>query len=76
MSSWNYRIIYWDKEEYPYYSLHEVYYDKDGNIISYTLEPIEFVTDEENGSDDLIGSIQMALNDVNKYPVLYQSNLD
>jgi hypothetical protein len=34
--SWNYRVILQD----DYYSIHEVYYDDDGNIESWTEQPV------------------------------------
>lgn len=38
--NWNYRIIKQDTEEVPYFAVHEVYYNKAGQIISWTAEPI------------------------------------
>ena len=36
--TWNYRIIYHDKSDPSYYGLHEVYYNEDGSIASWTSD--------------------------------------
>ena len=38
---WNYRILEKKNEYHTYYEIHEVYYDKDGNIIAWTENPVD-----------------------------------
>ena len=71
--SWNYRIIYHDLEsESNYFAVHEVYYSKDGGVISWTVEPIDFIADDPL---ELISCLEEALNDVESLSVLNESSL-
>ena len=71
--TWNYRIIYHDKTDYPDYAIHEVFYDEDGKVESWTSNPI----DPSGGSKaELIRVLEMMLNDVKKTPILIESKLE
>lgn len=37
--TWNYRVIYHDNEEEPWYGIHEVYYDNEDNPQACTKNP-------------------------------------
>ena len=52
--SWNYRIV---KTEGQGWGLYEVYYDKDGNPKSVTLNPIDFFNEDVK---DLASSFELA----------------
>lgn len=69
--TWNNRII----QHEDYFGLHEVHYDADGKVKFWTSEPVTFATDLDNGADDLIGSLERALSDVRKHPVLLAKDL-
>ena len=40
MSKWNHRVVKTKDGEDDWYSIHEVFYDKDGNVNGITKEPI------------------------------------
>lgn len=63
--SWNYRIVYHDTAKYPYYALHEIYYDDDGEIYLWAEEP-ELVVAEDEGVDGMKRVLEMMLNDVER----------
>ena len=69
--TWNYRLI----RHGEYVALHEVYYDGGGKVTSWTADPISFVADLDEGAEGVIGSLEMALADARKYPVLIASEL-
>lgn len=48
--SWNYRVVETEECGIKLYGLHEVYYDDDGKIKSWTQKP-SIVCDTENFSD-------------------------
>jgi len=68
---WNYRIVHvpneWEEVEY---GLYEVFYSEDNKPFARTEDPIDFVSDTP---ENLIKSLQNALNDAQKYPVLKDS---
>jgi hypothetical protein len=64
--TWNYRVINHRGAD-PYTAIHEVYYDKDGKVVGWTENPVRFVGDDK---DDLISTIEMALEDAKKRPAL------
>ena len=48
--SWNYRVIQTDDASgEPYHAIHEVYYDNDGTLISYSAEPTPVVAFDGDG---------------------------
>lgn len=59
--TWNYRVIQktveFQGEDYQVHAIHEVYYDTDGNIDGWTLNPIELSNFED--CDDLKGSLEL-----------------
>ncbi|WP_324740108.1 hypothetical protein U8326_10060 [Tsuneonella sp. CC-YZS046] len=69
--TWNYRLIRHDE----HIALHEVFYDSSGKITSWTADAISFVADLDEGAEGVIGSLEMALADARKYPVLIASEL-
>ena len=70
--SWNYRIIYHDDDEHPYYGLHEVFYTKKGDIKSWSLDA-DVVGDSVN---DLKSSVKMMLKDIKNSSVLTHSDMN
>ena len=72
--SWNYRIIKRKVNEYTVYSLHEVYYDEVGNPVSYTLNPVSFYADEEEGIEEIEANLRMALADIKKHKPLSEDD--
>ena len=74
--TWRYQIILHDKAEHPWYGLHEVYVGMEGvEGVGHTEEPISFVCDENEGSEGIINSLKMALQDAGKLPVLKESEV-
>lgn len=69
--TWNYRIIHHDDDEYPYYGLHEIYYDKKG-ITNWTEEASVIGDDTK----DIISSLKMMLKDAENAPVLIHSEIN
>ncbi|GAB4200718.1 MAG: hypothetical protein Tsb002_36970 [Wenzhouxiangellaceae bacterium] len=65
--TWNYRVIRYDDGSHR---LHEVFYDEKGQPNSYTENAIDFVADAEEGLDGVIQSLEKALKDAGKYPIL------
>jgi hypothetical protein len=70
--TWNYRIIHHDKDKHPYFAVHEVFYDDDGKIMSWTTDPIN-ITGENK--PDLIKTLRQMLGDVES-EILIESHLD
>jgi hypothetical protein len=62
---WNYRVIDFG----DHLALHEVHYE-DGKPVAYTEGPATFVTDNELGLVDLLGSLDLASGDAKSRPVL------
>lgn len=71
--TWNYRIVYHNKADYPEYAIHEVFYGKDGKVESWTSNPID---PSGESKTDVIGILEMMLKDVKKKPVLIESKLE
>jgi len=67
--TWNYRIV---RHHQPseWFGLHEVFYDDSGSPMGITAEPIGFISDGEEGPEGIIRSLEMALNDAKRHPVL------
>jgi hypothetical protein len=71
---WSYRILRRPepREEHGHYlALHEVFYDDDGRVHSWTENPISFVCGEDEGPEGIIGSLERALRDARRRPVLW-----
>lgn len=63
--SWNYRIL----DHGTHCALHEVFYT-DEEPTGWTVEPVDFVCDTEEGPDGITKSLEMAIGDAVKWPVL------
>lgn len=72
MATWNYRVMkFVDDEGETYHQIHEVYYDKDGDLKGYTKNPVSlFSSDGVDGLRTSIEKIAAAL----KKPVLESSD--
>jgi|SRR5579859_2809847 len=69
--SWNYRVIrHREPAGEEWFALHEVFYDEAGNPNGCTLEPIDFRCGIEEGPAGIARSLEMALEDARKRPVL------
>lgn len=80
MARWNYSIIFHDDGEpdHQWYGLHEVYYDdadEVDRVTSWTRDAVSFVAHLEEGSEGIVESLRMALNDAKNRPVLSLSAL-
>lgn len=69
--SWNYRIIDHDS----HLALHEVYYDRRGQVTSWSAQPTTFVSDAHEGAPGLAISLVRALRDAMERPVLVRRDL-
>jgi hypothetical protein len=75
--TWNYRLILHDTNvdaEAHWIGLHEVYYDGE-RIKSWTENAVPFECYADEGAAGLINSLQMALRDAQKHPMLLESEL-
>lgn len=68
--SWNYRIIKHDTEDFR---VHEVYYDKAGNIEGWTKEGILM---EGDAPEDIWQQLEYVLQDTKSKPVLDLKELE
>jgi len=75
MQGWNYRIIKRKYKSTVTYTLHEVYYGEDSEVEYFTTNPISFCSDEDEGPEGLVQSLEMAIKDAKKYPVLIYEEL-
>ena len=67
MSHWNYRIV----RENGALFLTEVYYDDDGKPNGYIPDGCHFAcVEEEEGREGIVKSLQMALKDAEKAPII------
>lgn len=71
---WNYRIIRYKNNSG--YGLHEVYYNDMNVPYTYTENPVGFACDLGEGSDGVKKSLEIALIDANKHPVLDENDID
>lgn len=67
VTNWNYRVLRRDDGSL---TLHEVFYDQDGNPTGCTKDPISFVAFDEEGTQGIIDALEMALADVKRFPVM------
>jgi hypothetical protein len=65
--TWNYRVV---RHPDGTLTLHEAYYDDAGRLKAATAGPISFVADPDEGLDGIVRSLEMALADANRHPVL------
>ena len=66
--AWNYRILEYGEDEG--FALHEVYYDETGIPNGWTEKPVWFACFAEEGPEGVAKSLEMALADARKHPVL------
>lgn len=63
--TWNYRVVKYDEQansQSEYFAIHEVYYNEDGNIVSWTENPIVPCGDTPEGLEISIISMLSAFN--------------
>ena len=70
---WNNRTIKHEKNKTTWYSVHEVFYNKDGSIYAYTEDPITIVGETE---EEAVEQAEQILRDIKDMPVLVASELD
>ncbi len=66
--TWNYRIVKY--KDGSGYGLHEVYYNKDGEVHSMTTEPASFACGDDEGVGGVMNSLRMAYQDATTRPIL------
>ena len=70
--TWNYRIILHPatkSSDQGWYGLHEVFYEGD-EPITWTSEPVTFISDEDEGQRGIWDGLAIALADAVRLPVL------
>ncbi len=70
MSHWNHRVIKKVVDGEEIYSIHEVYYDQDGKLRTYTEQPIGVVSETLKGAKWVLNRMLAAL----KKPILLESD--
>lgn len=78
--SWNYRIIRHGRGETASYSIHEVFYDEDGNPTARTKHPATFGADLTGRADvdnpnkvikdEIVAALKMAIANIENQPIL------
>lgn len=68
MRTWNYRVIASSDNDETTYAVHEVYYSEDGDIVSWTEEPVPAVSESVDGLREVLARYQRAAS----MPVLRQ----
>jgi YD repeat-containing protein len=71
--SWNYRII---QHADGRLELHEVYYDQAGRPVGFTERGASFGTDLGGSVSEIVGPLELALNDARNRPVLKESDFE
>ena len=71
--SWNYRVIRHDKEEKIFYQIHEVYYDDNNKIETFTENAVHPFGES---IEELITDLDHMLGDARKYEVLSLRELE
>lgn len=73
---WTYQIIRHEGDDgfEPYLSLHEVYC-KDGKIYTMTAHAVCFDGFDDEGKGELIASLEMALADAKRLPILDENEV-
>jgi len=84
MTTWNYRIV--RSLNTPgdaatsgaehYHSLREIYYNEDGKPSMMTVKAISFVSDADDAVEEIIRSLEMAIRDAKRYPVIDEEEFD
>jgi len=71
--SWNYRAI---RHHDGSLAVHEVFYNEAGEPNSMTENPVTFSVSEDESIKDLATSLEQALNDIRKKPIIEASYFD
>ncbi len=72
---WRYQVINRGTEEEPSFGIHEIYFNlKENGDRAWTKNPKTL--SEYDNLEDLIGSLEMMLNDAKKYPALLESEME
>ncbi len=69
-----YRVVFHDQGD-PWYGLHEVKFDDDGDITWWDREVASFRADALDGRDGLVQSLLTAAGDAGRWPALSESEL-
>ena len=72
MATWNLRIIYHDSDKYPWYGVHEVFYNENLEITNYTINSVDISGESEEEVKNYINMIQK---DINRAPILIKSEI-
>jgi len=72
--TWNYRLVKKFNKKVPCYEIHEVYYNKKGEPIMMTEDPIDFYyceyeEDDKEAKKAVIADMKRALKSIKKYPI-------
>ena len=70
---WNNRIIKHEKDGVTWYSVHEVFYNKDGSIYAYTEDAITIVGETKS---ETIGQVEQILRDIKDTLVIDASEIE
>ena len=70
---WNNRIIKHEKDGATWYSVHEVFYNKDGSIYAYTEDAITIIGETE---EETVEQAEQILRDIKDTPVLVASEIE
>jgi len=73
MSHWNLRVVFHDNDTYPFYGVHEVFYNDDNSIYGYTEDPISI---RGENVDEIIKYLEMVLKDIKKNVILIESEVE
>jgi hypothetical protein len=70
--TWNCRIIHHDKDENPYFAIHEVFYDEHGEVANWTTNPIDV---SGKSQMEVTKALKQMLEDITKTEMLLESQL-
>ncbi|MFM5930969.1 MAG: hypothetical protein ACKOPQ_08695 [Novosphingobium sp.] len=69
--TWNYRVL----DHGTHLAVHEVYYDAEGHVRSWTAEPVGFLANLDEGLDGLLIDLGRVREAVLDKPVLSRADL-
>ena len=70
---WNNRIVKHEKDDTVWYSVHEVFYNKNGGINSYTEDPITILGETV---EEVKSQLKMIMRDIEKHEVIDASTVE
>ncbi len=70
--TWNYRIIKHNTGDHAHFAIHEVFYDEENKITSWTTDPIVVNGDSKK---DVTSILATMLADIKQQPVLIETEL-